>query len=668
MKKLYLLSVLFFIAVTIDSALFAKNYTVNSPNGKMSVTVSVNNDIQYSVTNEKDVMLSPSTISMTLDDGKSYYGINSHLKKQSVREINETIPTAIYKKKQISNHCNEAVFEFKENFNLIFRVYDDGVAYRFVSTLNKPFTVQSEDASFNFPDNPHAYVPYVKKKGSFEAQFYNSFENFYTYIPLSEWDSKQLAFLPTLIEGPNGKKVCITEADLLNYPGMFLNKGASDPGLKGVFPPYPKEIKQGGHNMLQGEVQSRENFIAQQKGPCNFPWRVLVISSRDADLANSDMVYRLASPPSNDDFSWVKPGKVAWDWWNDWNLYNVNFKAGINTTTYKYYIDFASAHRIEYVILDEGWSVNKAADLYQIIPEINLKELVEYANQKNVGLILWAGYYAFNKDIEGICKHYSEMGIKGFKVDFMDRNDQMIVHFLTDAAGIAAKYHVMLDYHGTQKPTGLNRTFPNVINFEGVHGLENMKWEDSSADQVTYDVSIPFIRMVAGTFDYTQGAMRNAIRQNFRPVYSEAMSQGTRCRQLAEYIVFESPLNMLCDSPSNYMSEPECTEFISAVPTVWDNTIALNGKVAEYISIARQKGNTWYVGSLTNWDSRSLELDLSFLGDGNFKAEVFRDGINANQSAKDYKKEIITIPTNRKLTIDMASGGGYVMKIYPSAS
>jgi len=603
---------------------------------------------------------------MTLDNGKSF-GKNSHLKKQSLKEINETIPTAVYKKKEVSNHCNEAIFEFKENFNLIFRVYDDGVAYRFVSTLNKPFTVQSEEASFNFPDNPHAFVPYVKKTGAFESQFYNSFENVYTYIPLSEWDSKQLAFLPVLIEGPNGKKVCITEADLLNYPGMYMNKGASDKGLKGVFAPYPKEIKQGGHNLLQGEVQSRENFIAKQEGKCNFPWRVLVVSSRDAELANSDLVYRLASPASNDDFSWVKPGKVAWDWWNDWNLYNVDFKAGINNDTYKYYIDFASVHHIEYVILDEGWAVNKAADLYQVIPEINLKELVEYANRKNVGLILWAGYYAFNKDIEGICKHYSEMGIKGFKVDFMDRDDQPMVAFLAEAARIAAKYHVILDFHGTHKPTGLNRTFPNVINFEGVHGLENMKWEDSSVDQVTYDVSIPFIRMVAGTFDYTQGAMRNATQQNFRPVYSEAMSQGTRCRQLAEYIIFESPLNMLCDSPSSYMNEPECTEFISAVPTVWDNTIALNGKVAEYVSIARQKGNNWYVGSLTNWNPRSLELDLSFLGDGNYKAEIFKDGVNANQSARDYKKEIITIPTNRKLTIDMASGGGFVMKIYPPA-
>jgi len=665
MNKLQLHSffLFFFIIVTCDLTVSAqKNYTLSSPNGQIKVSVSLQKDIRYSVTAGNDNMIIPSVISMTLGDGKSF-GKDSHLKKQSTKEINEVIPTALYKKKSVNNHYNETVFEFKENFSLIFRAYDDGVAYRFVSASDKPFTVQSEEASFNFPGDPHAFIPYVNKKGSLESQFYNSFENQYKYILLSEFDTKQLAFAPVLIESANGKKICITEADLLNYPGMFLYKSESGSGLKGIFAPYPKEIKQGGHNMLQGEVQSREAFISKQDGKSDFPWRVIVISNNDAELVNSDMVYRLASPTVKDDFSWVKPGKVAWDWWNDWNLYNVDFQAGINNTTYKYYIDFASAHHIDYVILDEGWSVNKAADLYQVVPEIDLKELVAYANQKNVGLILWAGYYAFNKDIEGICKYYSEMGIKGFKVDFMDRDDQLIVQFLVKAASIAAKYRLMLDYHGIYKPTGLNRTFPNVINFEGVFGLEQMKWADASYDQVKYDVSIPFIRMLAGPMDYTQGAMRNATRRNFRPIYTEPMSQGTRCHQLAEYIIFESPLEMLCDNPSNYLNEPECTEFIATVPTVWDNTVALNGKAGEYVSIARQKGNVWYVGSLNNWDTRSLELDLSFLGNGAFTAEVFKDGANANRAARDFKKEVITVPDNRKLTINMASGGGFVMKI-----
>jgi len=660
MKQFFFLLIL---ATTPLAVIAQKNYAFNSPDGKLKVTVSINNDIQYSITHENDVMVAPSVISMTLGDGKSF-GRNPHLKKQSMREINETIPAIVYKKKQVGNHCNEAVFEFQENFNLIFRAYNDGVAYRFVSTLNKPFTVQSEEAAFNFPDNPKAYIPYANSDGALEQQFFNSFERLYVHVPLSEWDDNRLGIAPLLVERANGKKVCITEADLFDYPGMFLYKAKADKGLKGVFAAYPKEIKQGGHNMLQGLIQSRESFISRQEGKCNFPWRVIIVSSRDIELADNDMVYRLASPTVKDDFSWVKPGKVAWDWWNDWNLYNVDFKAGINNETYKYYIDFASDRHIEYVILDEGWSVNNAADLYQVVPEINLAELIAYANKKNVGLILWAGYYALNKDIEGICRHYSEMGIKGFKVDFMDRDDQPVVRFYADVARIGAKYKLLIDFHGAYKPTGLQRTYPNVINFEGVHGLEQMKWSDTSVDQVTYDVTIPFIRQVAGPMDYTQGAMRNATRGNYRPVYTEPMSQGTRCRQLALYIIFESPLNMLCDSPSNYMNEPECTEFIAEAPTIWDNTIALNGKVGEYASIARQKGNCWYVGSLTDWNPRTLELDLSFLGEGAFAAEVFKDGVNANRIARDYKKEVIAIPANRKLTINMASGGGFVMKIY----
>ncbi|MDR2621775.1 MAG: glycoside hydrolase family 97 protein, partial [Dysgonamonadaceae bacterium] len=431
----------------------------------------------------------------------------------------------------------------------------------------------------------------------------------------------------------------------------------------GKFAPYPETIEQGGHNRLQGIVKSRESYIAKYNSGTNFPWRTLIVSAKDSELTDNNMVYKLATP-SQGDFSWVKPGKVAWDWWNDWNLYNVDFRTGINNETYKYYIDFASQHGIEYVILDEGWSVNLEADLYRVVPEIDLKELIGYAAGKNVGLILWAGYYAFNRDIEGICKHYSEMGIKGFKVDFMDRDDQPMVEFHRRAAEIAARYKVMLDFHGTYKPTGLHRTYPNVINFEGVNGLEQLKWSGPDLDQVTYDVLIPFIRQVAGPMDYTQGAMRNAAKGNYRAIYNEAMSQGTRCRQLAEYVIFESPLNMLCDSPSNYMREAESTSFISTIPTVWDNTIALDAEVGKYVVIARQSGNNWYLGALTNWDAREIELDLSFLGEGNFKGEVYKDGINAGRAACDYKKQIIDIPASRKLPVSMAPGGGYVIRIY----
>lgn len=443
---------------------------------------------------------------------------------------------------------------------------------------------------------------------------------------------------------------------------MYLANDTEKNGLKGVFAAYPEKVVPEVRG-LKGVVKSRKDYIARVDGETAFPWRVMIISEKDTELLDNDMVYKLATPARFSDFSWIKPGKVAWDWWNNWSLYGVNFRAGINTETYKYYIDFASKNGIEYVILDEGWSVPGAADLMQVVPEIDLEEIIAHADKKNVGIILWAGFLAFDKDMERVCKHYSEMGVKGFKIDFMDRDDQVAVDFNHRAAAVGAKYKLLIDLHGTYKPTGLQRTYPNTINFEGVFGLEEVKWAEKGMDQVTYDVTFPFIRMIAGPVDYTQGAMMNANKENFRAVYTEPMSQGTRCRQLAEYVIFESPLNMLCDSPSNYEKEQECTSFIAGIPTVWDETLPLQAKIGEYIVTARRKGDVWYIGGLTNWEARDLEIDFSFLGAGAFKAEIFKDGINADLVAKDYQKENFQLSSDSKVKIHLAPGGGFVMKI-----
>ena len=575
------------------------------------------------------------------------------------------LPSPLYKKSEVQDVYNEVTFAFRGNYGLVFRAYNDGLAYRFTTKMKDSIVVVDEEAYFNFPADYSAFAPYVNNtKATFEEQYMNSFEQPYVYEPITKLNSKRLMFLPLLVELEGGKKLCITEADLEDYPGMFLNNSTTQPALKPVFAPYPKVKKQGGHNNLQMLVEEREHYIAKTKGTRSFPWRVFVVSAEDRQLADCDMVYRLASPCRVKDLSWIKPGKVAWEWWNDWNIDGVDFRAGINNDTYKYYIDFASEHGIEYVILDEGWAVNLKADLMQVIPEINLQELVDYGKSKNVGIILWAGYYAFDRDMENVVKHYAEMGVKGFKVDFMDRDDQEMMNFLYRAAETCARYQMMVDFHGICKPTGLQRTYPNVINYEGVYGLENLKWAAQTHDMPKYDVTIPFIRMLAGPMDYTQGAMRNAIRSNYFPVNSEPMSQGTRCHQLATYVIFESPLNMLCDNPSNYRREAECTNFIADIPTVWDKTVALDGKVGEYVAIARQHGNDWYVGALTNWDARELTLDLSFLGEGNYTLELFKDGINADRAARDYKKEVISVPADRKVTIKMAPGGGWAAKIY----
>ncbi len=653
-----------FAALLIAVSAFAapKNYELTSPDGKLSVYVEAGEGISYTLTHGGDLLMKDSHLGMYMTDGTVFGGIQP-VKKVSRRSVSSTIPAFMYKKAEVKDEFNEMTLKFKK-FSVIFRAYDDGMAYRFVSHLKEPSQVEMEMADFNFAQDWNMWAAYVcQHTETLDSQYYNSFENTYSYTPLSEWNKDRLAFLPLMVDGPGGKKIVITEADLMNYPGMYLYNGDADNTLDGVFAPYPKEVKQGGHNNLQMEVQSREPYIAKCEGGESFPWRIVAVSENDVQMADNDMVYRLATPAAEADWSWVKPGKVAWDWWNAWNLYGVDFKSGINNDTYKYYIDFASANGIEYVILDEGWAVTGEADMFNVVPEIDVEMLAEYASERNVGLILWAGYRAFDRDMDKVCEHYSKMGIKGFKIDFMDRDDQVVVDFHRRAAQTAAKYGMMVDFHGTYKPTGLHRTYPNVVNYEGVHGLEQMKWSKEDVDQVTYDVTVPYIRMMAGPMDYTQGAMRNAARGNYRPVNSEAMSQGTRCRQLAEYVVFDSPLNMLCDSPSNYMKEKECTDFIASVPEIWDETRGLDGKVGEYIAMARRSGQDWYVGAMTDWNAREMTLDLSFLPEGDYKVELYRDGVNADRAACDYRKEVIELPSDRLLKITMAPGGGFVAKI-----
>lgn len=640
-----------------------KVFELKDPTGKVQVNVTVGDELTYSVLHEGDVMIGASPISMTLTDG-TVFGKEPRLRKKSYKTENQTIYPPIYKKKSIKDHYNELTLDFKGGYSLVFRAYEDGAAYRFVSNLKKPYWVENEQAVFNLPDNPKVFAatPKGRKIDGKENQYHSSFQNTYQHVNLSEWDKSRLAFMPVLAEGKGEKKVCITEADLLNYPGMFLKVSPDTKGFYGHFAAYPKDVSVEVRG-LKGVVKTREPYIAKVEGKTAFPWRVVVISEKDTELLCSDMVYKLATPAAEGDYSWIKPGKVAWDWWNNWNLYGVDFRAGVNTETYKYYIDFAAKQGVEYVILDEGWAVAGPADLFQIVPEIDLKELIRYADMKKVGLILWAGYRAFDLDMERVCKHYAAMGIKGFKIDFMDRDDQYMIDFNRRCAETGAKYKLLIDLHGTSKPTGLQRTYPNAINFEGVHGLEELKWAEPGTDQVTYDVTMPFIRMVAGPVDYTQGAMNNMNKENFKAIYSEPMSQGTRCRQLAEYVIFDSPLNMLCDAPTNYLKEPQCTQFIASIPTVWEETKALCGKVGEYLAMARQKDSVWYVGVLTNWDARDMELDLSFLGEGEYQAEIFEDGINADRVGKDYKYKTIRFSADKKLKIHMAPGGGFVMKI-----
>ena len=654
-------SILLFFIMTVCMAM-AKSYLVTSPNGRLKAQVEVGKTLSYQLTWDDQLLVSPSTLSLKTEAG--HWGVNSRLAQAKKSSHQGSFQAFAYKKAVVTDNYNQLLLRFKDGFSVVFRMYDEGMAYRFISNTQKELKIEDEEVSLHFAKDWDAFIPYVRDSGNREDQLQNSFENTYTHTKLSKLRTNRILFSPFVVEADNGVKVAVAESDVENYPGLFFLGDGQSPSLTGVSAPYPKKQVQGGYHKLQLIAKGREPYLTKSYKGQAFPWRIFCVATEDAQLLDNDMVYRLAAPNRIGDTSWIKPGKVAWEWWNNWGVYNVDFKTGINTETYKYYIDFASRNGIEYVILDEGWAVNLKADFFQIIPEIDLKGIIDYANSKNVGIILWAGYYAFERDMERVCKHFSEMGAKGFKIDFINRDDAASVDFHYRAAAMAAKYKMMVDFHGTYKPTGLNRTYPNVVNFEGVYGLEQNMWATAAKhDQPLYDVTVPFTRMLAGPMDYTQGAMLNGTKKTYHPSDVAPMSQGTRVHQLAEYVIFLSPLNMLCDSPMNYEANPECTEFIAKIPTVWDETIPLKSVIGEYVAVARRHGSTWYVGAITNWTPRDLTLDLAPLKVGGRTATAFVDGVNADKFAQDYKKKTLQIPDNGQLPIHLAPGGGFALEI-----
>jgi alpha-glucosidase len=646
-----LLSLAFLGAITIANSQSAKIYHVKSPDGKTDLAVSAGGTVEWSVKYGQTDVIMPSAIAMQLDNGE-VLGENASVKSTKITSENKVIPTPIYKKNEVNDHYNQLTISFKGDYQLVFRAYDDGVAYRFITRKKDSITVKNEEANFNFKDDDKAFLPFVNDYRNHD-KFNTSFEAHYDNISLSAIKKDTLAFMPVLVDLGNGMKADILEADLQNYPGMYLTGSQDKRGLHGVFAPYPTAESVKGINYV---VNRRADYIARTNGTRSFPWRTVVISTQDRQLADNDMVQRLSEPSKLTDLSWVKAGKVAWDWWNDWNITHVDFKAGINVPTYKYYIDFAEANKLEYIIIDEGWS-----DDYDLNKtKIDIQQIVDYGRQKNIGVILWSTWYAMTRDADGLMAKYAGMGVKGFKIDFIDRDDQKAVSSLYQLAQKAAEHHLLVDYHGMYKPSGIVATWPNVINCEGVKGLENMKW--GTDNQPGYDVSIPFIRMIAGPMDYTPGAMRNATKDAYRPVNSNPMSQGTRCHQLAMYTIFEAPLQMLSDNPTTYAREQASTDFIAAIPTTFDQTVALDGKVGQFVSIARRKGNTWFAGAMTNWDARHITIDLAFLGDGTYQAVVFQDGINAGRDGTDYVRKEITVTAKDHLSIQMASGGGWAAR------
>ncbi len=627
-----------------------------SPDGEIRVVVHVEDQLRWSVYRGGERLLLPSPLGIRTATGNNP-GYNPRVRRSSENQVSEVIEAVVpVKKRFIDNTYNRLLIEFRDGYSVEFRAYNRGVAYRFITDFPESLIeIVNETIEFNFEANHRFFWP-VESSPTFQSHY----ENLYEDIRLANLGEDEYGALPMLLITERNTHILLTEADLYDYPNFFLF-GSGANRLTGEFPPVIRESTQRGDR--QEIIIENEEFIARTSGRRTYPWRIMKIETKAAGLLENELVYKLSTPNVLPRTDWIKPGKVAWDWWNANNIYGVDFRAGINTDTYKYYIDFASEYGLEYIILDEGWTIT-TQDLTRPNPDIDLDELFSYAEQMNVGIVLWVLGNALDRELEGALDRFAAWGAKGIKVDFMVRADQDMVNYYERVAAAAAERELLVNFHGSYKPVGLNRKYPNVLTYEGVQGLENHKWSDNITPR--HNVTLPFIRMAAGPMDYTPGAMINATQDNFCIRYTEPMSQGTRAHQAAMYVMYESPMQMLADNPSNYLREPEYTGFISRMPVIWDKTIGLGGRVGEYAAVARQYQDKWYIGAMTNWQERTLEFELDFLDNGEaYRMDFVMDGPNADRQAMDHIIDSKTIRAGDKIVIEMAEGGGWAAILSP---
>ncbi|MBK3516190.1 glycoside hydrolase family 97 protein [Carboxylicivirga marina] len=656
MKRItkHLLSLLF--CASLVHLAVAEEVKVSSLDGNTILTVQIDKQISWSVKKYDQLVLPKVTIGMTVNGNQ--LAQSPKLKSNKEIEKNETFEVIVpLKNRQVSNNYKELQLAFKGGFGLHFRVYNEGVAYRFYTSMRGEIEINNELMDITFPDGSSSFFPK-------EVSTYSHYERNYLKLDIDSIPVGDFCSLPVLFNQDDEQlRVLFSEANLYDYPNLFLEL-TGDKHLAARFPMAVKAtIPQPGARVDRNVIITKEyDYIAKTKGKRTFPWRLFVITNDDKTMLEQDMVMQLSDPLKLTDTDWIKPGKVAWDWWNDNNIYGVDFESGLNTATYKYFIDFASEYGIEYVILDEGWT-KSTTEILDFNPDMDVKEIIRYGEEKGVGIILWCLWKPLDENMKEILDTYASWGAKGIKVDFMQRADQYMVNSYEQIAKECAARQLLVDYHGSYKPNGLRKAYPNVISYEGVKGNENHKW----SDEITpiHNTTLPFIRMAVGPMDYTPGAMVNMQEENFNISFSRPMSMGTRCHQLAMYVVFESGLQMMCDNPSNYYKEEESTRFISKMPSTWDKSIALEARVGEFVVMARQKGENWYIGGMTNWDERSMELDLSFLPEGIFEMVLFKDGVNANKYAQDYQVKTIKVTQSDQLTIKLAKGGGFAAILRP---
>jgi len=635
-------------------------WTLDSPSSRLQVKVEHNEGMRYSVLLRGQEVIVPSQIDLKVS-GAGWLGRQPSKPTATTESRSETLDFVVPRKyRQLRTKYNELRLTFTNGTVLAFRAYDEGVAYRWETNLPGEMKVEDEIAQFLFPGQPNSWFPEEESMMSHQ-------ERVYKYVPLAEITPQRFCSTGVLIDLLDGRKVYISESDLRSYPGMFLRGvGNGQIGLVGKYAPYALETKAkpNSANDRDMEVSKAADYLAQTEGTRTFPWRLAIVPEKATELLQSELVFALAPPLEVKDTSWIKPGKVVWDWWCDIQLTGVDFRAGVNTETYKYFIDFASEYGIEYLLIDEGWCAD-SSDVLSERQGFNLKEIVDYAQQKNVKVLVWVLWNALDRQLVPAMDKFEKLGVAGVKVDFMQRDDQWMVDFYERVAREAAKHHLLVDYHGAFKLTGIRRALPNVMTREGVIGMEEYKWtdQDKNPEQV---LVLPFVRMVAGPMDFTPGALSNSNKENWRYSISRPMSLGTRCHQLAMYIVYESPLQMLCDSPSRYRKEPECMKFLSTVPTVWDGTIALQAKVSDYVVIARRSGDQWYLGAMTDLDKRELTVPLNFLPEGNYYLDSWADGVNADRDGTDFRYSTSRVSSADTLTLKLAPGGGWAGWLRPA--
>jgi len=650
MYKFHFLMALFLSVVSVKS----QTYKISSPDKNIEVNVNLKEKIYYSVSFKNENVLAFSPLTLSID--QSVLGANPQVLSVNEDKVDNTIQTVWGSRSQIRDNYNQLTINFEGSFSVEFRAYNNGVAYRFVTRLKeKQVTVKNEEVAFRFNFGVSAWKLDSK-----------SYETNYKLTPLDVQaiqnfnNSMNKIYLPIFVQSTPKVKVAITEAGLYDYPSLFLDRGNDyENFLLGTFEKYTLTTKTGGFSNYSQLADKEADFLAITSGNREYPWRLLVISDDDRTFADCDLVYQLSKPCTLKETSWIKPGKVAWEWWHDYVVEGQNFKGGVNTQTYLYHIDFAAKYGLEYIMIDWLWT--DKYDLGLINPEVDIKKIVEYATKKGVKVIVWCPGHTLYKQLDKALDLFASFGISGVKADFFGREDQTGIKMYEDIAKATAARKLLIDFHGATKPTGLSRTYPNVINYEAVAGNE---WNKLSEDKVTpsHKVILPFTRGLQGPMDFTPGGMRN-VQTGHNLRFTLPVVHGTRSGEMALFVLYNEPLKMLCDAPSVYEREPEITQFISKIPTVWNDTRVLEAKFGEYLVQAKKTGNDWYVAGLTGDKEREVTVDFSFLGEGSFTAKILKDGPNSDRVGTDYLFETKQVTKDSKLTLKLCSGGGFVILI-----